>query len=218
MTREAFQSQLEALNQELLAMGELVQRAISTSVGALVTRDRETARQVIDGDQAINAVYHQVEGLCLDLLLRQQPMAKDLRRITTILKVITDLERIADHAVDIAKVAERLAGQKLVKPLVDIPQMALLAQEMVGSALSAFVAKDRERANNLAALDHDLDRLYRLTITEIEELMQQDPAAVSQGIQLLFTSQALERIGDHATNLGEWFIFLETGERTDLNQ
>jgi phosphate transport system protein len=132
--------------------------------------------------------------------------------------VITDLERIADHAVDIAKVAERLAGQKLVKPLVDIQQMALLAQEMVGSALSAFVAKDRERANNLAALDHDLDRLYRLTITEIEELMQQDPAAVPQGIQLLFASQAVERIGDHATNLGEWFIFLETGERTDLNQ
>lgn len=218
MTRDAFRNQLQTMNRELLVMGEMVQHSIREAVGALVTRDLNAAAAVIANDKKINEAYFKIERLCLELLALQQPMAGDLRRIASTLKVITDLERMADHAVDIARVVERIGEQRLVKRLVDIPQMATLVQEMIAIALSAFVDQDMQRALVLTEKDHHVDRLHRQVIKETQALMEQDGTTVAQGVQLLFASHALERIGDHATNLGEWFIYMETGERTDLNQ
>lgn len=218
MTRDAFRNQLQTMNRELLVMGEMVQHSIREAVGALVTRDLNAAAAVIANDKKINEAYFKIERLCLELLALQQPMAGDLRRIASTLKVITDLERMADHAVDIARVVERIGEQRLVKRLVDIPQMATLVQEMIAIALSAFVDQDMQRALVLTEKDHHVDRLHRQVIKETQALMEQDGTTVAQGVQLLFASNALERIGDHATNLGEWFIYMETGERTDLNQ
>jgi len=218
VTRDAFHLQLESLNRELHGMGVLVQQAISGAVAALVTRNVPAAQNVVERDQDVNRVYANIERGCLELLALQQPMAGDLRRIAATLKVITDLERMADHAVDIAKVVVRLGGQPHVKPLVDIPAMASLAQEMVADALAAFVNRDKDRALAMIAKDTEVDRLHRMVITDLQALMERDPATIAQGIQLLFVSSALERIGDHATNLGEWLIFLETGEKKELNQ
>ena len=218
MTRNAFQTQLATLNQELQNMGALVRSAIHGAVGALATRDVEAAKRVIEGDEAVNAAYAKIERLCLELLALQQPMAVDLRRITSTLKVITDLERMADHAVDIAETVVRLGGAPLIKPLVHIPQMAQLAEEMVADALNCFVSNDKQAALAMIEKDHQVDRLFREVIGDLELLMQHESRTVPQGIQLLFVARSLERIGDHATNLGEWLIYLLTGERTELNQ
>lgn len=218
MARDDFHAQLESLIQELHVMGVLVQQAISGAVTALVTRNVPAAQTVVERDEDVNRAYATIEQLCLQLLALQQPLAGDLRRITAILKVITDLERMADHAVDIAKVVIRLGGAPHVKPLVDIPAMATLAQEMVADALEAFVRRDTQRALAMIAKDNEVDRLHKTVITDLTALMEKDSRTVAQGIQLLFVSSALERIGDHATNLGEWLIFLETGEKRELNQ
>lgn len=218
MTRDAFRAQLDELNRELHVMGVLVQQAINGAVTALVTRNVPAAQIVVERDQDVNRAYANIERLCLEMLALQQPLAGDLRRIAATLKVITDLERMADHAVDIAKVVIRLGGQPHVKPLVDIPAMATLAQEMVSDALAAFVQRDAQRALTMIAKDNEVDRLHKTVITDLQALMEKDSRTVAQGIQLLFVSGALERIGDHATNLGEWLLFLETGEKQELNQ
>jgi len=218
MARDAFHAQLDALNRELQIMGLLVQQAISGAVTALVTRNVPAARVVVERDQDVNAACATIERMCLELIALQQPMAGDLRRITAILKVITDLERMADHAVDIAKVVMRIGGAAPVKPLVDIPAMATLTQEMVAEALGAFVQRDTKRTLAMIARDDEVDRLHKAVITDLTALMEKDSGTVAQGIQLLFVSSALERIGDHATNLGEWLLYLETGEKKELNQ
>jgi phosphate transport system protein len=218
LTRESFRAQLDELNRELHVMGVLVQQAINGAVTALVTRNVPAAEVVVERDQDVNRAYATIEQLCLELLALQQPMAGDLRRIAATLKVITDLERMADHAVDIARVVNRLGGAPHVKPLVDIPAMATLAQEMVSDALAAFVHRDTDRALAMIAKDAEVDRLHKAVILDLQALMEKDRTTVAQGIQLLFVSGALERIGDHATNLGEWLLYLETGEKKELNQ
>jgi phosphate transport system protein len=218
VARDSFRDQLEALNRELHVMGVLVQQAISGAVTALVTRDVPAAQTVVERDTEVNQAYAKIERLCLELLALQQPMAGDLRRIAATLKVITDLERMADHAVVIARVVRRLGGQPHVKPLVDIPAMANLAQEMVADALVAFVQRDKARALAMIARDNELDGLHRKVIDDLQALMEKDPSTIAQGIQLLFVSGSLERIGDYATNLGEWLIYLETGQKQELNQ
>jgi len=218
MTRESFVAQLDALNRELEQMGSLVQQAVAKSVIALVTRNTQEAQAVITGDEQVNSAYGQIESLCLGLLALQQPMAGDLRRIAATLKVITDLERMADHAVDIAKVAVRLSGQPLAKPLVDIPAMAVLVQSMLNDAIGSFLRGNREQALAMIAKENEVDQLHRQVVEELQRLMKQHPETVDQAVQLLFVSSALERIGDHATNLGEWLIYRQTGERTDLNR
>jgi phosphate transport system protein len=218
MARDAFQVQLEALNRELHVMGALVQKAVSEAVTALTTRNVPAAELIVERDQDVNEAHAKIERMCLEMLALQQPMAGDLRRIAATLKVITDLERMADHAVDIARVVIRLGGDPLVKPLVDIPQMATLAQEMVADALVAFVNREKDQAVAMIAKEAEVDRLHKKVITDLQALMARETSTVAQGIQLLFVSSALERIGDHATNLGEWLIYLETGQRQELNQ
>jgi phosphate transport system protein len=158
-----------------------------------------------------------VERRCFRLLALQQPMAGDLRIISTALKVVTDLERMADHAADIAKVTLRLAGAPPVKPLVDIPRMATVAAYMVRSALNAYVARDVDMAMLMIRMDDEVDHLYSQIFRDLLELMRARPETVHQGTHLLFVANYLERIADHATNLGEWIGYMVTGSRHTAN-
>lgn len=210
-------SELDDLKTELLRMGTLVEEAIGRAVRSLAERDVELAREVIRGDDEVDELALAIEQRCLTLFALHQPVASDLRAVGTALKIVTDLERMADHAEDIAKVAVRLDGQPLIKPLIDLPRMARLAEEMTRESLTAYVRRDADLAYRMIARDDEVDGLYRQIFNELVEIMARQPQAVDQGIHLLFVSQYLERIADHATNVGEWVIYMVTGRREELN-
>ncbi len=217
MARKSFAQELNNLFQEILYMGGLVKKDIKDTVVALKNHDLDLAQKVIDGDDKIDELELQIEDKCMTLIARQQPMARDLRRIGTALKIITDLERIADHASGIARITLRIGQEPHIKPLVDIPRMASIAEEMVTKSLQAFIDEDVEKAYEVCALDDEVDNLHEQIIRELITFMMEDHRNIKQATQLLFVSSYLERIGDHATNLGEWLIFMVTGERKELN-
>ncbi|OTA41763.1 MAG: phosphate transport system regulatory protein PhoU [Symbiobacterium thermophilum] len=198
-------------------MGQQVSGMVEKAVRSLAQQDAALAQQVIDQDDEIDRMLIAIEMRCLQVMALQQPMARDLRAVGSSLKVVTDLERVADHATDIAEVTLKLAGEPLIKPLIDIPRMADLAQQMVREALEAFVQQDEAAARTMIARDHDMDALYRAVFDELVEMMERDPGVVRQATYLLHVAGWLERIGDHATNLGEWIIYQLTGELNDLN-
>ena len=216
-TRDAFDRALGELQQEILRMGGLVEQAISSAVRSLAQKDEALAEEVVRGDNIVDQMELDIENMCLKLIATQQPMARDLRKISTGFKIITDLERMADHAVDIAKVTIRLAGQPLIKPLVDIPRMALLAQQMVKDGLDAYIRGDVELAKSLEAKDDEIDQIYSQIFRELLTYMMEDPRTITQATHLLFVGRHIERIADHATNIGERVIYLVTGERPELN-
>jgi len=216
-TRKGFHHSLDDLQKDILKMGVKVEEAIFLAVKSLANEDVKMAEKVIEGDEAINETMIVIESACLRLLALQQPMASDLRVIGTALKIVTDLERIGDHAVEIAKTTVRLQGEKLLKPLVDTPRMAELTKDMLRDALNAYVNRDLDMARGLAAKDDVVDGLYKSIFNELQGMMTQDPATITQAIKLLMVCQSLERIADHATNIGEWVIFMVSGDRTDLN-
>lgn len=216
-TRHSFDRALEELQQEILRMGSLVEQAIYNSVQSLAKQNIAMAEEVIKGDVVIDHMELDIEDLCLKLIATQQPIASDLRKISTGFKIITDLERMADHAVDIAKITRRLAGQPLIKPLVDIPRMAALTQQMVKDGLDAYVKGDVELANTLNNKDDEVDHIYSQIFRELLTYMMEDPRTITQATYLLFVGRYIERIADHATNIAERVIYLVTGERPDLN-
>lgn len=216
-TRHSFHDQLDDLQRELLKMGVLVAEQIRKAVESLAMLKMPSAREVIQADDTVDAMLVDIEKRCLQLLALQQPMGSDLRRIGTALKIVTDLERMADHAADIAKVTLRLDGERLIKELVDIPAMAHLVQAMTQEALEAYVGRDVARAQKMAAMDDEIDHLYKKVFEELIGMMQRSPSFVRQGTYLLQVAGFLERVGDHATNLGEWTVFMVTGELPDMN-
>lgn len=215
--RHSFSEELDKLHRDLLSMGSLVEKAIHLSVKSLVDRDTVLAEQVINDDDAIDDLNLAIERDCFRLIALQQPMASDLRRIGTVLKVVTDLERMADNAVSIAKSTIRLKDETYVKQLIDIPKMAVLAEEMVRDALSAYIHMDTEKSYQLGKNDDEVDRLYKHIYNELLEVMKKNPDKVNQATQFLFVAHSLERIADHATNLAEWVIYLVTGKIEELN-
>ena len=215
--RNKLEAELKDLKKEVLRMGQMVSEMIDSAVLSLVRQDPALAQQVIDRDDEIDRLLITIEMRCLQLMALQQPMARDLRTVGTGLKIVTDLERMADHATDIAEVTQKLAGEPLIKPLIDIPRMATLAQEMVRAALDAFVDEDEAAARAMIARDHEMDALYKAVFDELVEMMERDPRVVRQATHLLHVAGCLERIGDHATNLGEWTIYQLTGELSNLN-
>lgn len=217
MLRASFEQSIKELQEDLMKMGSLVESAIDKAVTSLANRNIQLAQQVIDSDDIIDDLERDIEDKCMTLIARQQPIAKDLRLIATVLKIITDLERMGDHANDIAKVTIRLEGQPLIKPLVDIPRMAVLTQNMVRNALDAFVREDVNLAEQVGKEDDEIDHLYGQIFRELLVFMLQDPRTISQATYLLFVGNYLERIGDHATNIGERVVYLVTGEKKDLN-
>ncbi|HYF77458.1 MAG TPA: phosphate signaling complex protein PhoU [Symbiobacteriaceae bacterium] len=216
-TRSAFHEQLDNLQHDLLKMGVLVSSAIEKAVESLAQVNADLAREVIASDDTADQMLIDIETRCLQLMALQQPLASDLRSIGTALKIVTDLERMADHATDIAKVTVRLSGQKLIKELVDIPLMARRVVAMTKEALEAYVARDVERAKKMIAMDDEIDRIYSAVFDELMGIMQTRPETVRQATYLLLVAMYLERVGDHATNLGEWTIYMVTGELKDMN-
>lgn len=215
--RHNFDLALRELKLKLLKMGGDVQEAIRKSIQALQGLDAEVAQSVVDGDKAINREEHEIEDLCIRLIATQQPVATDLRKIVSGLQIATDLERMGDNAVDIAKSVIRLRGQKLVKPLVDIPRMAGIVDQMISDALNAYVESSLELAEKLAPEDDEVDHIYRKMVEELFEIATNNPSVAEQTMSLAFIGRHLERIGDHATNIGEGVIYIISGERSDLN-
>lgn len=213
VTRQGYDQELEGLRQDLLHMGQLVSDSIAQAVDSLAKQDIELARKVILGDDAIDKWEQDIEDKCMVLIARQQPLARDLRIIGTGLKITTDLERIGDHAYDIANVTLRLAKQPLIKPLVDIPRMAGMAQKMLNDSLEAYVNLDISLAESICQADDEVDNLYQQVFRELLTFMMEDPRTISQATQLLFVARYLERMADHSTNIAEWTIYLVTGSR-----
>jgi phosphate transport system protein len=215
--RNVYDEELRELKQVLLQMGGLIEKTLSRSIEALKNVDADLAREIIAGDYKINELEHIVEEKAVGLILRQQPVAKDLRRIMAALKISSDLERMADLSVDIAKVAVRIEGQTLIKPLVDIPKMAEKAQKMVSQSLNSYIDENVQEATELARLDDEVDNLYNSIITELTKYMLEKPESINQALQLSFVGHYIERIADHATNVAESVVYLVQGTRPDLN-
>lgn len=207
--------QLEIIHDDILRMGTLVEEAIRDADRALSEQDLELAKSVIEGDKAIDNLERSIESDCIRILALHHPLASDLRTLTTALKVITDLERMADHATAIALIALRIGANPLIKPLVDIPRMSTLARQMVHESLDAFVSRNTELAQKVRSEDDLIDRLYSELHDELLGLIIQgtNTANAEQALNLLFVAQHLERIADHATNIAERVIYLVTGER-----
>ncbi len=210
-TRQSFDDQLARLEQQLLEMGSVVVEMLDKSISALAEQDAGLADEVIKLDDQVDDMDVEIEQNCMRLLALQQPMARDLRTIGTAMKVITDIERMGDHAVDLAKIAKRLSKEKLFKPLVDIPKLSKMVAAMVRESLEAFVKRDMDLVIKVCKDDDDVDALYNKLFHELLEFMQKDSKLVVQCTYLLFVTRFLERIADHATNVAERVAYMETG-------
>jgi phosphate transport system protein len=217
MVREAYHKDLHKLREEILNMGSLVGRTIGDAVLSLKNRDVEMAQKVIDMDKEIDALDHSIEENCMRLLALQQPMARDLRLIISVLKMSIDLERIGDLALEIAVITKMTANVPLVKPLIDIPRMAQTCQQMLADTMKAFENKDVEFARAAAKRDDEIDMLFDQVRRELISYMIEDPKKITGAQHLTFVARYLERIGDHITNLCESVVFMVTGERVELN-
>ena len=209
--RNRFDEQLHTLNHELLEMGALIERAIRSATDALVKQDVEAALQAIAADKEVDQAEREIESLCLKLLLQQQPVARDLRLISSALKMITDMERIGDQASDIAELVIYLSREPYIKELTHLPQMAENAIRMVTGALDAYVRKDVVLAQEVMGMDDAIDALFVTVKDELIALIRNDAAARSQAIDLLMIAKYYERIGDHAQNIAEWVEYALTG-------
>ena len=207
-----FHEELEALKQTLLAMGGLVEDQIRRSMRALLERDDVIAQEVIDRDRQVNTYDIEVDEQCVNLLALHQPAARDLRFITTAMKIVTDLERIGDQAVNIAQRALELNREPQLKPYIDLPRMADKAQRMVKESLDAFVARDTALARQVCGEDAEVDALKEQIFRELLTFMMEDPRTVSRAIRVILISRFMERVADHATNIAEMVIYLVEGK------
>ncbi|HLY37972.1 MAG TPA: phosphate signaling complex protein PhoU [Candidatus Binatia bacterium] len=210
-TDRTYEQQLGQLRSAVLEMGGLVEDQIGQAVRALVDRDQTLARATIDRDHTVNRFDVEIDELSLKLLALHQPAARDLRLITTALKITTDLERVGDMAAHIAERAIELSAELPIKPYIDIPRMADLARDMLHRSLDAFVQESVELALGVCASDDAIDQLHEQLFRELLSFMAEDPSTVSRAMRLLFVSKYLERVGDHATNIAEMVIFMAKG-------
>lgn len=217
MVREAYHRDLHKLKEEVISMGCLVSKAIGDSVVSLKDRDVGLAQKVIEMDNEIDAMDHKIEEDCMRLLALQQPMARDLRLIISVLKMSIDLERMGDLALEISVITKITASVPPIKPLVDLPRMSDICQEMLKDILIAFENKDVEVAKVVAKRDDEIDMLFDQVRRELISYMIEDPKKITGAQHLTFVARYLERIGDHITNLSENVVFMVTGERVELN-
>ena len=209
--RVTYELELEKLNQDLKEMAHMVENAIEQTFVAFEDQNHEKAEEIIKGGRTINDMVRAVESRCLSLILRQQPVACDLRQVSTALKVVTDLERIGDHASDIAELILRIKVEHAYHIVKHLPTMAAAAQKMVHDAIEAFIAQDLEAAMEIIKRDDEVDTLFNQVKTDVIDLLKTSPNQADQGIDLLMVAKYLERIGDHAVNVCEWTQFSKTG-------
>lgn len=209
--RNRFDRQLVTLNDEMIEMGSMIEKAIQQAITALITQDVDKAKEIIDYDEDIDHQEKTIENLCLKLLLQQQPVARDLRVISSALKMITDMERIGDHASDISEMAILMAKKPYIKKLEHIQEMAKEASVMLVGSIEAFVNKDLQQAHDIIVRDDVVDDLFEQIKTELIEMIHKNPDVGDQAMDLLMVAKYLERIGDHACNIADWVIFSITG-------
>lgn len=214
--RRTFEDQLDELQNDLLRLGRFVEEALGKALDALVRQDLALAKQVVADDDFADDMNFGIQSRAMQLLALQQPMARDLRIIGSSLRIVIDLERIGDHAVDIARIARGLAGQTFFKPLVDIPRLGQLSRKMVGDSLQAFVSHDMNLAVQVARDDDAVDSLCDQLQAELIDLMRNDASLVEQATKLLLVARVLERSADHATNIVEQIYYVETGDMRPL--
>jgi len=217
MPRTAFERQLAEVQEDMLILATMVERAIDRGIDALRNRDAELARQIIADDLKINRKRYETEEKCLELIATQQPLASDLRTIVAVLHIIVDLERMGDHAEGIAKIAIMLADEPPLKPYIDIPRMAQVAISMLMGSLDAFRNRDPDRARSICDADDEVDALYDQVYRELLTYMLGDPKTIERATYLTWVAHNLERIADRATNICERVVFLVEGKSEELN-
>ncbi|MDO5410299.1 MAG: phosphate signaling complex protein PhoU [Lachnospiraceae bacterium] len=215
--RTRYDKQLKQLNEEMVQMGCLIQTAINEAITALVNQDAELAQKIMAEDEEINEQESSIEGLCMKLLLCQQPVATDLRNVSAALKMVTDMERIGDQAADIAEIVLELAGQNYIKKLDHLQEMAREAAEMVVQSMEAYVSRNLDKAQAVIGKDDRIDELFADIKSELIGLIASDRSCGEQATDLLMIAKYFERIGDHATNIAEWVIYSITGEHKSQN-
>ena len=211
-TRSTFDQEIEEMNQELVRMGETVVHSIEQTFQAFQENDHELARKVILQDRTVNDIERNIESKCLMLMLRQQPVARDLRHISTALKVVTDLERIGDHAADIAELVLRLDEKESEQKAETLGKMVASVKSMLQDALQAFIHKDQSLAEKVMKQDDQIDDYFNQVKEEVIELLKSDTESPDKAVDILMLAKYLERIGDHAVNVCEWAEFYDTGE------
>ena len=216
-TRTTFHKEIREIQDEILIMGSMVNKAILQAIAALQNRDLTQAKQVIADDQKINHKRFEIEDKCIQLIATQQPMASDLRTIVTVLNIITELERIGDYAEGNAKIAIMIGEEPPLKPLVDIPVMAEKTVDMLDSSLIAFINHDINAARKIGAEDNLIDNLYAHVFHELLAFMANDPKTITRATRLMRVAHNLERSADRITNICERITFMVTGEMEEIN-
>jgi len=214
--RKTYERSLKALQDEVLVMGSMVEKAILRSMEALKNRDLELARQIIAEDNAINQKRFDIEEQCVELIATQQPMAVDLRVIIAILNMVVDLERIGDHAEGVAKIAIMIGDEPPIKPLIDLPRMAEKASQMLREALDAFIRRDVVLAKKICDDDEEVDNLYNQVFRELLLIMAENPRTIGRATRLIWVAHNLERSADRITNICERVVFIATGHMEDI--
>lgn len=211
-TDRQYEEELASLREHILTMGGLVEKQITNAIRALVDRDQAVAQATVAKDTEVNRLDVEIDELCIRLLALRQPAGRDLRFITTALKITTDLERIGDRAVSISERALELASEPPLKPYIDVPRMAEISSAMLRRSLDAFVREDADLALAVCRSDDEVDRLNGQIFRELLSYMIEDPHAITRAMRILFVSKYLERIADHATNIAEMVVFMVKGK------
>lgn len=214
--REVYQKKLHEIQDDILFMGSMVEKAILRSMESLKNRNLELAQQVIDDDQRINAKRFEIEEKCIELIATQQPMAGDLRIIISVLNVISELERIGDHAEGIAKITLLIGNEPPLKPLIDLPRMAEKTADMLHRSMDAFIHHDVETARKIAGEDDEIDNIYDQVFRELLTFMAEDPHTITRATRLIWVGHNLERSADRVTNICERIVFVVTGKMEEI--
>ena len=214
--RLSFEHELNVLKDNLTEMGNLIERAIENTLTAFETQDESLANEIIEGDRNVNDIEKTIEARCLSLILKQQPVARDLRIVTSALKVVTDMERIGDHAADIAELIIREKREHVYNLVKHIPVMGMVAKEMVRESVEAFTTLNVEQAQTIIQKDDIVDDLFDKIKEEVANILRTSNEHVDQCVDILMIAKYFERIGDHAVNICEWTEFHETGSVNNI--
>ena len=217
MTRNLLEKRMQLLTSELAEMGSLVEKQLYNSIEAFKNKDMVLAKKVIENDDKVDELNKKIEEQCLKFMAMESPVATDLRKIFTTSKIVTDLERMADYAVDICKIAQRVELDILGEECEPVWQMVDILRKMIKRSLEAFVTGNVKEAYEICKMDDEVDILYRGLFNDILKKMAKDETIINKGAQILFASKYLERVGDHVTNICEWIIFSSKGDYVDLN-
>ena len=213
--RSKFDEQLKLLNQEMMHMGTMIEDSIQKAIEALIDQNTELAKKIMDSDSEVDREQKKIENICFNLLMQQQPVARDLRVISAAMKMVTDMERIGDHAADISEITIMMADQPYVQNLDDVKKMATETVLMLIRSIEAYVEKDMKKAQEVIKHDDIVDDLFDKNKADIIELIRHDPENGEQAADMLMVAKYFERIGDHATNIAEWVIFALDDKKAD---